>query len=130
MPAPPVVAAIMRGLSGRCPACGEGRMFRKFLKVADACEACGEELHHHRADDFPAYIVVSIVGHIMLSAAYWVEVTLAPAIWIQMVSLLPAGAIMTLALIQPIKGAVVAIQWHIGMDGFGAAKAVRVQVRS
>ena len=41
MPAPPVVAAIMRGLSGRCPACGEGRMFRKFLKVADACEACG-----------------------------------------------------------------------------------------
>ncbi len=128
MSTPPVVTAITRGLAGRCPACGEGRMFAKYLKVAEACETCGEELHHHRADDFPAYIVVSIVGHIMLSAAYWVEVSFAPAIWLQMVSLLPAGAAMTLALLQPVKGAVVAVQWHIGMDGFGVSKAARVGI--
>ena len=53
------------GLSGRCPACGEGRLFGRFLKVADACEACGTEFHHHRADDLPPYIVIFIVGHLI-----------------------------------------------------------------
>src|SRR5689334_2727379 len=110
------------GLHGRCPACGGGRMFRAFLKVADACPKCGEELHHHRADDFPAYIVVAIVGHLMLSMAYWIEVLLKPPIWTMMVTILPTGALLTLLLIQPVKGAVVAIQWRLGMDGFAPAK--------
>ena len=113
------------GLHGRCPACGKGRMFRKFLKVADTCPACGEELHHHRADDFPAYIVVAIVGHMMLSMTYWIEVLIKPELWVPMVTVLPTGALLTVLLIQPIKGAVVAIQWRLGMDGFAAAKAAR-----
>ena len=41
-------------------------MFRAFLKVADHCPACGEALHHHRADDAPAYFVILIVGHIVV----------------------------------------------------------------
>ncbi len=49
--------------AGRCPACGEGRLFRAFVKVADRCNACGEDLHHHRADDFPAYLTIFMVGH-------------------------------------------------------------------
>ena len=105
-------------------------MFGKFLKVAEACDVCGEELHHHRADDFPAYIVISIVGHIMLSMTFWIEVSFAPPMWVQLVSVLPTGALLTLWIIQPIKGAVVAIQWHIGMDGFGPAKAARIRVGS
>ncbi len=100
-------------------------MFRKFLKVADTCPACGEELHHHRADDFPAYIVVAIVGHMMLSMTYWIEVLIKPELWVPMVTVLPTGALLTVLLIQPIKGAVVAIQWRLGMDGFAAAKAAR-----
>ena len=53
---------IVRGLLGRCPCCGKGRMFGAFLKVKDHCEVCGEELHHQSADDFPAYLVIVIVG--------------------------------------------------------------------
>ena len=45
-----------RGFAGRCPACGEGRIFRKYLKVAESCTSCGEELHHQRADDAPPVI--------------------------------------------------------------------------
>ena len=100
-------------------------MFRAFLKVADECPHCGEELHHHRADDFPTYIVVAIVGHVMLSMTYWIEVLLKPEVWVQMVTVLPTGAILTLMLIQPVKGAVVALQWRMGMEGFAAAKAAR-----
>jgi len=100
-------------------------MFRKFLKVDDACPRCGEELHHHRADDFPAYLVIVIVGHILVPIVLAVETEIAPAIWISM-TLWPAAALaMCLSLIQPIKGAVVAIQWYGGMHGFEEAKKAR-----
>ena len=65
-PARDVWQAIFRGLRGRCPNCGEGKIFRAFLKVADECPACHEPLHHHRADDFPAYVVIVIVGHVVV----------------------------------------------------------------
>ncbi len=49
------------GFSGKCLHCGEGKLFAKWLKVADHCTMCGEEFHHHKADDFPAYIVIFIL---------------------------------------------------------------------
>ena len=56
--------SVKRGFAGKCPHCGEGRIFRAYLKVSDACEACGEELHHQRADDAPPYMTIFVVGHI------------------------------------------------------------------
>jgi len=56
----------IRGLRSRCPACGEGHLFRAFMKVADHCEKCGEPFRYHRADDFPAYLVIVLVGHLVL----------------------------------------------------------------
>ena len=125
--APPTGAAqaLWRGFTGKCPACGEGRMFRKFLKVADACPNCGEELHHHRADDFPAYLDIVIVGHILVPIVLAVETHIAPPMWVGM-TLWPVVALaMTLGLLQPIKGAVVAVQWYGGLHGFEDAKKAR-----
>ncbi len=112
--------AVGRGLRLRCPACGEGRMFRAFLKVAERCERCGEELHHHRADDAPPYVTISIVGHVVIGALLvveggWPEFPLWAhwAIW-------PAlGLALSLVLLQPIKGALVGHQWALRMHGFG-----------
>jgi uncharacterized protein (DUF983 family) len=100
-------------------------MFRAFLKVADTCPHCGEELHHHRADDFPAYLVIVIVGHILVPIVLLVETEIAPALWISMTLWPVAALVMALGLLQPVKGAVVAIQWYGGMHGFEAAKKVR-----
>lgn len=110
--------AFLHGLRGRCPACGQGKMFRAFLKVDDACPRCGEELHHHRADDFPAYLVIVIVGHILVPIILAVETEFAPAYWIHALLWGPAVLGLTLGLIQPVKGAVVAMQWFLGMHGF------------
>jgi len=118
--------AMWCGFRGRCPACGEGRMFRAFLKVSDECPKCGEELHHQRADDFPAYLVIVIVGHILVPIVLAVETEIAPPIWVGM-TLWPLVALaMTLGLLQPVKGAVVAIQWFIGMHGFEESKGRRL----
>jgi uncharacterized protein (DUF983 family) len=124
-PASLLSSPVVRGFFGRCPCCGRGRMFRAFLKVADRCEVCGEEFFHHRADDFPAYVVIFIVGHTLVPASLSVEINFAPPIWLHLALWLPAALIMTLGLLQPVKGVIVALQWSLGMHGFEGAKARR-----
>ena len=101
-------------------------MFRAFLKVNDACPVCGEELHHHRADDFPAYLVIAIVGQILVPIVLSVETHIAPPVVVSMVLWPSIALVMALGLLQPVKGAVVAVQWFGGMHGFGEAKKRRV----
>jgi uncharacterized protein (DUF983 family) len=111
--------AITRGFRGRCPKCGEGRLFRAFLKVTDNCPACGEDLSHHRADDLPAYLVIVIVGHFMVPLALWIETNFAPPVALQLAIYLPLTLLASLVLLQPVKGAVVGLQWAFRMHGFG-----------
>lgn len=120
-----VFQAMKRGFFGRCPHCGEGRMFRAFLKVADQCASCGEPLHHQRADDFPAYIVIVIVGHIVVPLVLIVETHYAPPYWFSMALWPSLTFVLGLSLLQPVKGAIVAMQWALGMHGFEQAKLDR-----
>jgi len=113
-----VWAAMKRGFRGRCPRCGEGKLFRAFLKTADHCGACGQDFTPHRADDLPAYLVIVIVGHIVVPVVLWVETNYSPAIWLQMAVYLPLTFISSLLLLQPVKGAVVGFQWALRMHGF------------
>lgn len=122
-----LTTAMWRGFRCRCPNCGEGRLFKSFLKVADECPACDEEFHHHRADDFPAYIVIVVVGHLIVPLVLAVETHIAPAYWVHLALWLPLTLIGCLGLLQPVKGAIVALQWHVGMHGFEAARARRLQ---
>lgn len=118
-------SALWRGFLGRCPHCSEGRLFARFLKVAERCPNCGEELLHHRADDFPAYLVIAVVGHLVVPLALAVESTYAPPVALQLLLWLPITAVASLALLQPVKGAVVGLQWQTGMHGFEESKKRR-----
>ena len=60
------MSAIRRGFAGRCPNCGMGRLFGRYLKPVAACSHCGERLDLHQADDLPAYLVILIVGHVVV----------------------------------------------------------------
>jgi uncharacterized protein (DUF983 family) len=117
--------ALKRGFLGRCPNCGQGHLFRAFVKVADHCDSCGEVFRHHRADDFPAYLVIVLVGHIVVPLVMWVEIAYSPSYWIHAALWGPLILALALGLLQPIKGAVVALQWHAGMHGFAEAKLAR-----
>jgi uncharacterized protein (DUF983 family) len=111
-------SALRRGAMCRCPACGEGRMFSSYLKVSPSCESCGEDLHHHRADDAPPYLTIMIVGHIVVPLLMWLELRHEPALWIHFILWLPLTVALCLALLPPIKGVVVAYQWALRMHGF------------
>lgn len=115
--------ALRRGLAGRCPNCGEGKLFCAFLKVASQCSACGQDFTPHRADDLPAYLVIIIVGHIVVPGILWIETEYAPPVALQLAIYLPFTLIASLALLQPVKGAVVGLQWAFRMHGFGDGKA-------
>jgi len=117
-------SALLNGLRGCCPHCSRGRLFRAFLKVADQCPACGEELHHQRADDAPAYFVILIVGHIVVPLALAVEVAFAPSYWVHFLLWMPLTLILSIGLLQPVKGAIVGWQWANRMHGFGADDGV------
>jgi uncharacterized protein (DUF983 family) len=110
--------AMKRGFRGRCPRCGEGKLFRAFLKVADKCSVCGLDFTPHRADDLPAYLVIVIVGHMVVPAALIIETNYAPPVGLQLAIYLPFTLIASLLLLQPVKGAVVGLQWALRMHGF------------
>ena len=113
-----VWSAMRRGLRGRCPRCGQGKLFRAFLKVDNNCSVCGLDYTPHRADDLPAYLVIVIVGHILVPVILWIETDYAPAVWLQLSIYLPVTLIASLGLLQPVKGAVVGVQWALRMHGF------------
>ena len=91
-----VPQAIFRGLRERCPACGEGRMFRAYLKVVDECPHCHTELHHHRADDAPPYFTILIVAHVVVGGILAMEQAFQPADWLQAAIWVPVTLIMSL----------------------------------
>ncbi len=111
--------AVKNGLSCRCPKCGEGKLFARYAKTVEVCGTCGEEIHHHRADDFPAYIVIIIVGH-LIAPMFWAFHVFNPLpMWMNFALWIPLALIATLALLQPVKGAVIGLQWALRMHGFG-----------
>ncbi len=117
----PWLQAMARGLAGRCPHCGTGALFRAYLKVNERCPHCAEELHHHRADDAPPYFVILIAGHLVVGTALTIEATYSPPLWIQMIGWPLLALVVCLALLPPVKGALVGLQWALRMHGFDPA---------
>lgn len=113
-----VWTAMKRGFRGRCPRCGKGKLFRAFLKVDNNCAVCGLDFTPHRADDLPAYLVIVIVGHIVVPLALSIETNFSPPVWLQLAIYLPLTLILSLLLLQPVKGTVVGLQWALRMHGF------------
>ncbi len=125
LPKRPIPGALARGARGLCPACGAGRMFSSYLKVAPFCQTCGEELYHQRADDAPPYAVIFVVGHIVVPLMVIVEELFHPALWVHLAAWLPLTLFLSLVLLPPLKGMLVALQWALHMHGFDPASPER-----
>ena len=94
-------------------------MFKSYLSVRESCSVCDQELHHHRADDGPAYLTILIVGHLLapmiliLFEVFRPE----PLLFAMILTVFCVG--LSLFLLPRLKGAIVAFQWAKGMHGFG-----------
>jgi uncharacterized protein (DUF983 family) len=106
---PPPIA---RGLAGRCPRCGKGRLFEGFLGLRPRCEACGLDFDFADAGDGPAVFVILIGGAIVVFAALITEVVYQPPYWVHAALWIPLILIVTLGPLRPIKGLLIALQFH------------------
>ncbi len=108
----PPISAISAGLSGRCPRCGDGRLFSGFIGVAPRCEVCGLDYSFADAGDGPAVFVALFGGFIVLGAALWTEIVYQPPIWVHMIVFLPLTLVVCLGLLRPLKGVLIALQYR------------------
>lgn len=115
----PLLRSLARGFSGRCPHCGSGRIFSFMLATNAACAACGEPLHHHRADDLPPYLNIFLTGHVVVGAMLTAMVISGWPMWAFAAATVAIATGVSVALMRPLKGAVIGAQWALRMHGFG-----------
>jgi uncharacterized protein (DUF983 family) len=108
----PPTSAFAAGLKGRCPRCGQGRLFKDFVALAPACTVCGLDYGFADSADGPAVFISLIGGFIVLGAALWTELTYEPPMWVHMAVFLPLTVIVCLGLLRPLKGLLVARQYE------------------
>lgn len=107
-----------RGLRGRCPSCGEGKMFPRLLKPFAHCPTCGQDWTAQQADDFPAYVAIILTGHIMAPIIIFMINETSFSMWTNLAIMIFLALILIGALLQPAKGAIIALQWWMGLNGF------------
>jgi len=104
----PLKAAI----AGKCPRCGQGKLFDGFLQLAPRCERCGLDYSFADAGDGPAVFVTLLAGFVVVGLALWVEVTYEPPFWVHLAVFFPLTIIVCLGLLRPLKSFMVAAQYH------------------
>ena len=106
---------MLRGLRGLCPNCGEGKLFTRYLKVAQACPACGHDLGRYPADDGPAYFTILLVGHLVVGPLLFFPIVWQAPAMISVPAILIPLTGLTLLLLPRIKGAVVGLLYARGI---------------
>ena len=96
----------------RCPRCGKGKLFAGLLTVRERCEVCGLDLREHDTGDGPASLVIFVLGAVVVGLAFWVEFRFSPPIWVHALLWPPITLVLAIALMRPLKAALVAQQFH------------------
>ncbi len=104
-------------LLGRCPRCGQGKLFEGLLSVRERCAVCGLDLRGDDSGDGAAVFAIFIVGTIVVGAAFWVEFHFSPPLWVHAVLWPLVTVPLTIAVIRPVKAALVAQQYRHRSDG-------------
>ena len=71
-----------------------------------------------QADDFPAYSGIFVTGHLLAPVVIAMIGSYAVPSWLTLAIILPVAVIMLLAMLQPVKGAVIAFLWWNGIGAF------------
>jgi len=111
-PSPSFIANLNRGMLGKCPRCGRGRLFAGFLKVAQTCDSCGQSFSEHDAADGPAVFGIFVIGGVVVALALVLERLLSPPFWVHAIIWGPCIIAGSVAILRPIKGITIALQYR------------------
>jgi uncharacterized protein (DUF983 family) len=104
--------SIGAGVRCSCPRCGKGKLFRGFLTLPPCCDACELDYGFADAGDGPAVFIIFIAGFVVVGAALVTEVLYHPPYWVHAVLWVPLILIVTLGLLRPMKGLMIALQYY------------------
>ena len=107
----PPLSPLSTGLAGRCPRCGEGRLFSGLLTVAPSCDRCGLDYSFADSGDGPAVLLILVLGFVVVGGALWVEFTFMPPIWVHALVWIPLTLGLGIGLLKPLKGLTIAQQY-------------------
>lgn len=107
----PPVDPVKAGIAGRCPRCGEGRLFSGFLSMRESCPACGLDYSFADSGDGPAAFVILIIGFIVVGLALWMEVNYGPPIWVHFLLWGPLAIGLSLWAMRLAKGVLITLQY-------------------
>ncbi|MCT8998650.1 DUF983 domain-containing protein [Chelativorans intermedius] len=108
----PPVDPVRAGLSGRCPRCGEGRLFAGFLRLGRRCANCGLDYGFADSGDGPAVFAILVIGFIVVGLALWLEVTTNAPLWLHFVLWVPLTLVLSMGALRLIKGLLIALQYR------------------
>ena len=111
----PLMRSVFRGVAHRCPACAQGKLFRRYLKVAPTCESCGLELSRYPADDGPAYLTIVLVGHLVVGPLFFFPIVWQTSPAIALPLLLGGLAALTLLALPRVKGGWIGLMYALGV---------------
>ena len=106
------VDPVRAGLAGRCPRCGDGRLFKSFLAVGDRCANCRLDYSFADAGDGPAVFVILLIGFVVVALALWMEVTVNPPLWLHFLLWIPLTIVFSLVALRMIKGLLIVLQYR------------------
>lgn len=106
------VSPFSAGLGCKCPRCGKGKLFSGFLDLAPSCDKCGLDYSFADAGDGPAVFVILFAGFVVVALAFWVEATYSPPLWVHALLWIPLTLIVSLGMLRPLKGLMVALQYR------------------
>jgi uncharacterized protein (DUF983 family) len=109
-PAPARIDPIRAGLLCRCPNCGKGPLFSGFLTVVERCAVCGFDFTRLNTGDGAAIFVMQIAGGLVVFGALFVQIAYDPPVWAMLVVALPLVVGLSLGLMRPGKGVMIALQ--------------------
>jgi uncharacterized protein (DUF983 family) len=107
-----ITGAILAGLSCACPRCGKGKLFQGFVTVRPRCDVCGLDYDFADAGDGPAIFIMLFAGFIVVGAALVTEILYRPPLWVHAALWLPLILVVTLGPLRPMKGLLIALQYH------------------
>lgn len=116
----PLMRSIGRGLAQRCPQCGRGALYGRYLKVEPACSACGLELARYPADDGPAYLTILLLGHLIIAPMLFLPIVWrSPAVY-SIPILLSLLVAVTLLALPRVKGGWIGLMYALGVSDHDA----------
>lgn len=109
----PTIRAMLRGLRGRCPHCGEGKIFYRYLKVSPECGVCGHDLDQYPSDDGPAYFTILLVGQLVVTPLLLFKFIWQWPVAVVVALVLIPLATLTLLVLPRVKGAVIGLLYAV-----------------